>query len=87
MNEATLIQKVWNYATVLKNEGVHYGSYISEISFLLFLKMDEERVGPDRRAIDAAKGLPLESDQGRVGQLLADTYGTGVSEAVPNRTA
>ena len=43
MNESTLISKVWNYATVLKNEGVHYGAYISQISFLLFLKMDEER--------------------------------------------
>jgi type I restriction enzyme M protein len=42
MNESTLIQKVWNYATVLKNEGVHYGAYISQISFLLFLKMDDE---------------------------------------------
>jgi type I restriction enzyme M protein len=42
MNESSLIQKVWNYATVLKNEGVHYGDYISQISFLLFLKMDEE---------------------------------------------
>src|ERR1700692_4322027 len=42
MNESTLIQKVWNYATVLRNEGVHYGAYISQISFLLFLKMAEE---------------------------------------------
>jgi type I restriction enzyme M protein len=42
MNESSLIQKVWNYATVLKNEGVHYGAYISQISFLLFLKMDDE---------------------------------------------
>lgn len=44
MNESTIIQKVWNYATVLKNEGIHYGAYISQISFLLFLKMDEERI-------------------------------------------
>jgi type I restriction-modification system DNA methylase subunit len=43
MNEMTLIHKVWNYATVLRNEGVHYGAYISQISFLLFLKMDDER--------------------------------------------
>jgi type I restriction enzyme M protein len=42
MNESSLLQKVWNYATVLRNEGVHYGAYISQISFLLFLKMDEE---------------------------------------------
>ena len=44
MNDTALIQKVWNYATVLRNEGVHYGAYISQISFLLFLKMDDEAV-------------------------------------------
>lgn len=42
MNDTALVQKVWNYATVLRNEGIHYGAYISQISFLLFLKMDEE---------------------------------------------
>src|SRR5262245_21392256 len=42
MHETGLIKKVWNYATVLRNEGVHYGAYISQISFLLFLKMDDE---------------------------------------------
>ena len=42
MNQSSLVQKVWNYATVLRNEGIHYGAYISQISFLLFLKMDDE---------------------------------------------
>ncbi|HVY33027.1 MAG TPA: class I SAM-dependent DNA methyltransferase [Caulobacteraceae bacterium] len=43
MNEATLISKVWNYAHVLRDQGVSYGDYVGQISFLLFLKMDEER--------------------------------------------
>lgn len=43
MNEQTLVSKVWNYAHVLKDEGIHYGDYVGQISFLLFLKMDEER--------------------------------------------
>lgn len=43
MNEQTLISKVWNYAHVLRDEGVGYGDYVGQISFLLFLKMDEER--------------------------------------------
>lgn len=43
MNEQTLISKVWNYAHVLRDEGVSYGDYVGQISFLLFLKMDEER--------------------------------------------
>lgn len=43
MNEQALIAKVWNYAHVLRDEGVSYGDYLGQISFLLFLKMDEER--------------------------------------------
>ena len=43
MNEAALVSKVWNYAHVLRDEGVSYGDYVGQISFLLFLKMDEER--------------------------------------------
>lgn len=43
MNEQTLVSKVWNYAHVLRDDGVSYGDYLGQISFLLFLKMDEER--------------------------------------------
>lgn len=43
MNGQTLVAKVWNYAHVLRDQGVSYQSYISQISYLLFLKMDEER--------------------------------------------
>jgi len=43
MNEQTLVAKVWNYAHVLRDEGVSFGDYVGQISFLLFLKMDEER--------------------------------------------
>ena len=43
MNETALVQKVWNYAHVLRDQGVPYGAYIAQISYLLFLKMDDER--------------------------------------------
>lgn len=43
MNEQILVSKVWNYAHVLRDQGVSYGDYVGQISFLLFLKMDEER--------------------------------------------
>lgn len=43
MNEQALVSKVWNYAHVLRDEGVSYGDYVGQISFLLFLKMDAER--------------------------------------------
>lgn len=75
MNEATLITKVWNYATVLKNEGVHYGAYISQISFLLFLKMDEERT----KQLGDPSVLPQDCQWSAIrdlqGEKLAVTYG------------
>lgn len=44
MNSQSLVAKVWNFAHVLRDQGVSYQAYISQISYLLFLKMDEERV-------------------------------------------
>ena len=44
MNAQSLVAKVWNFAHVLRDQGVSYQAYISQISYLLFLKMDEERV-------------------------------------------
>jgi type I restriction enzyme M protein len=43
MNETALVSKVWNFAHVLRDQGVPYQAYISQISYLLFLKMDDER--------------------------------------------
>ena len=44
MNSQSLVAKVWNFAHVLRDQGVSYQAYIGQISYLLFLKMDEERV-------------------------------------------
>ena len=44
MNATSLVGKVWNFAHVLRDEGISYQAYISQISYLLFLKMDDERV-------------------------------------------
>ncbi len=43
VNEQALVSKVWNYAHVLRDDGVSFGDYLGQISFLLFLKMDKER--------------------------------------------
>ena len=54
MNEQALVAKVWNYAHVLRDEGVSYGDYLGQISFLLFLKMDDERT----RALNEPSAIP-----------------------------
>ncbi|MBN8592401.1 MAG: SAM-dependent DNA methyltransferase [Anaerolineae bacterium] len=40
---AQLVQKLWNYCNVLRDDGMSYGDYVEQLTFLLFLKMDEER--------------------------------------------
>ena len=37
-----LVNKVWNYAHVLRDDGVSYGDYVEQITCLLFLKTDQE---------------------------------------------
>lgn len=44
MNETNLVTKVWNYATVLAGAGVAYTDYVAQITYMLFLKMDQEYV-------------------------------------------
>ncbi|HKJ63182.1 MAG TPA: type I restriction-modification system subunit M N-terminal domain-containing protein, partial [Hyphomicrobiales bacterium] len=43
MTNNQLVSKVWNYAHVLRDQGISYGDYIEQITYLLFLKMDQER--------------------------------------------
>lgn len=42
MTESSIISKVWNFATVLRDDGVSYGDYLEQITYLLFLKMADE---------------------------------------------
>ena len=43
-NEQTLVKKVWNLATTLAGAGVSFTDYITQLTYLLFLKMDDENV-------------------------------------------
>ena len=42
-NASEIVNKVWNYAHVLRDDGVGYGDYVEQITFLIFLKMADER--------------------------------------------
>ena len=43
MNASTLVQKLWNYCNVLRDDGMSYGDYVEQLTYLLFLKMADER--------------------------------------------
>jgi type I restriction enzyme M protein len=37
-----IVAKLWNLCNVLKGDGVTYHQYVSELTYLLFLKMAQE---------------------------------------------
>jgi type I restriction enzyme M protein len=73
MNTSALIQKVWNFCHTLKDDGVGYGDYLEQLTYLLFLKMAHEYteppygrpsqvpVGLDWPALRRHTGAPLEA--------------------------
>lgn len=43
---AAIVQKLWNYCNVLRDDGLSYQDYIEQLTFLLFLKMADEQTRP-----------------------------------------
>lgn len=41
-NSASIVSKVWSFCNVLKDDGVSYGDYLEQLTYLLFLKMADE---------------------------------------------
>ena len=41
--ESALLSKVWNIANVMSSAGVGFTDYITQLTYILFLKMDNER--------------------------------------------
>ena len=39
-------QKLWNYCNVLRDAGLSYGDYLEQLTYLIFLKMMDERNQP-----------------------------------------
>jgi type I restriction enzyme M protein len=39
-------QRVWNYCNVLRDDGLSYGDYVEQLTYLIFLKMAHERTLP-----------------------------------------
>ncbi|MDQ3685633.1 MAG: type I restriction-modification system subunit M [Acidobacteriota bacterium] len=52
-----LIQKLWNYCNLLRDDGLSYGDYLEQLTYLLFLKMSYEQAElfPDRPSSIPAK--------------------------------
>lgn len=46
MTSSNIVQKLWNYCNVLRDDGMSYGDYVEQLTYLLFLKMADERTKP-----------------------------------------
>src|SRR5438876_10422907 len=43
---SAIVQKLWNYCNILRDDGLSYGDYVEQLTFLLFLKMADEQTKP-----------------------------------------
>jgi len=41
-----LVQRLWGYCHVLRDDGLSYGDYLEQLTYLLFLKMADEQTKP-----------------------------------------
>ena len=72
-SEAALLKKVWDIANVLAAAGVGFTDYITQLTYILFLKMDEEKeeLGLTSTVPEGYKWSDL---QGLSGTDLVDKY-------------
>ena len=46
MSSNGLVQRLWSYCNVLRDDGLSYGDYLEQLTYLLFLKMADELTQP-----------------------------------------
>jgi type I restriction enzyme M protein len=74
-NTSTIISKVWSFANVLRDDGVSYGDYLEQLTYLLFLKMaDEFSKPPYSRNLPIPKEYGWESLKSKRGAELESHY-------------
>src|SRR5438876_4190316 len=63
-----VVQKLWGFCHTLRHDGIDYGDYIEQITYLLFLKMADER------AIGLPEGCDWQTLRGKSGTALTEHY-------------
>lgn len=74
-NTSSIISKVWSFSTVLRDDGVGYGDYLEQLTYLLFLKMSDEFSRPPyNRSLPIPKKYNWESLKDKRGAELEVHY-------------
>lgn len=84
MTNEQLVRKVWNFAHVLRDDGVSSADYVEQITYLLFLKMDQERVNDLGEDSDIPLKYRWENLMNKDGQALQEQY-RKILEALGNK--
>jgi type I restriction enzyme M protein len=83
---AQLVQKLWNYCNILRDDGLSYGDYVEQLTFLLFLKMaDEQSRPPFKKASAVPAGYDWPSLLAKDGDEL-ETHYRHILETLGKRT-
>ena len=69
-----LVQKLWNYCNILRDDGLSYGDYVEQLTFLLFLKMAEEQAQLRGKASSVPRGYDWPSLLAKDGDELEAHY-------------
>ena len=74
-NTSGIISKVWSFCNTLRDDGVGYGDYLEQLTYLLFLKMaDEFSKPPYNRKLPIPKQFNWESLTKEKGEDLETHY-------------
>ncbi len=63
-----IVNKLWGFCHTLRHDGVDYGDYIEQLTFLLFLKMADER------GVELPANTDWETLKSKSGVELTDHY-------------
>jgi type I restriction enzyme M protein len=81
MSTAPIISKVWSFCHTLRDDGVGYGDYLEQLTYLIFLKMAEEYSRPPyNREVGIPPEYSWQSLKSRKGAELEAHYLTLLRE-------
>lgn len=63
-----VVNKLWGFCHTLRHDGIDYGDYIEQVTYLLFLKMADEK------GVNIPPKFNWESLKKKSGQALLDHY-------------